>query len=77
MNILILALVLQVRGTTDIQAFLIKNLSKLLGKHVPPSRVDALIKEADTTGEGTISFEEFLNMFRTDNSKQVAKVLEH
>lgn len=53
-----------------------ENLSKLLGKHVTQSRVEALIKEADTTGDGTISFEEFLQMFRKDNCKHVEAVLE-
>ena len=53
-----------------------ENLSKLLGKHVTQSRVEALIKEADTTGDGTISFEEFLQMFRKDNCKHVEEVLE-
>ena len=53
-----------------------ENLSKLLGTHVTQSRVAALIKEADTTGDGTISFEEFLQMFRKDNCKHVEEVLE-
>lgn len=42
-------------------------MKKLLGKNVPPSRVDKLIKEADTDGDGMIGFEEFLVMFRNEN----------
>ena len=34
---------------------------------MPPSRVDKLIKEADTDGDGMIGFEEFLVMFRNEN----------
>jgi hypothetical protein len=46
----------------------------LLGNDVPQSRIEALIKEADNDGDGMISFEEFLIMFRNDNCKQCAKL---
>lgn len=46
-----------------------KNLTKLLGENESPERVEKLISEADTDGDGKISFEEFLIMFRTDNIK--------
>ena len=52
----------------------VQNLTKLLGKNVPQSRIEALIKEADTDNDGMISFEEFLVMFRNDNSKHFAKL---
>ena len=53
--------------------YIVQNLSKLLGKHVTQSRVEALIKEADTTGDGRISFEEFLNMFRHSRVEALIK----
>lgn len=44
-----------------------QNLVKLLGENVPTERIEKLIKEVDIDGDGMISFEEFLVMFRTDN----------
>ncbi|KAL7543585.1 hypothetical protein ACHAXR_012878 [Thalassiosira sp. AJA248-18] len=46
-----------------------KNLIKLLGENVPPSRVEKMMQEVDTDGDGRLSFEEFLVMFRNDNYK--------
>jgi len=37
----------------------------LLGENVPT--IEKLIKQGDTNGDGMISFEEFLIMFRNDN----------
>lgn len=34
---------------------------------MPTSRIERLIKEVDIDGDGMISFEEFLVMFRQDN----------
>eukprot|EP00578_Thalassiosira_sp_NH16_P021397 CAMPEP_0181101490 /NCGR_PEP_ID=MMETSP1071-20121207/13782_1 /TAXON_ID=35127 /ORGANISM="Thalassiosira sp., Strain NH16" /LENGTH=548 /DNA_ID=CAMNT_0023184345 /DNA_START=50 /DNA_END=1696 /DNA_ORIENTATION=+ len=45
-----------------------ENLIKLLGEDVLPSRVEKLIREVDQDGDGMISFEEFLIMFRTNNN---------
>ena len=45
-----------------------QNLIKLLGENVSPSRIEKLIKEVDMDGDGMISFEEFLVIFRTDNN---------
>ncbi|KAL9185263.1 hypothetical protein ACHAXT_003040 [Thalassiosira profunda] len=50
-----------------------ENLIKLLGANVPPSRVEKLISEVDIDGDGMISFEEFLIMFRTDNYLEAKK----
>lgn len=47
-----------------------ENLIKLLGDSVSPSRVEKLINEVDMDGDGKISFEEFLVIFRTDNYLQ-------
>lgn len=44
-----------------------KNLVNLLGENASPSRIEKLIREVDTDGDGMISFEEFLVMFRNDN----------
>jgi len=45
-----------------------ENLIKLLGNDVPPERIEKLIRQADFDGDGMISFEDFLTMFRKDNS---------
>jgi len=47
--------------------FILQNLKNLLGQNVSQSRIEKLIKEVDITGDGKISFEEFLIMFRNDN----------
>lgn len=52
------------------------DLTKLLGSNVPQARVDALIKETDKDKDGMISFEEFLKMFRDDNTKRLSTVIE-
>mmetsp|Transcript_6432 Transcript_6432/g.14518 ORF Transcript_6432/g.14518 Transcript_6432/m.14518 type:complete len:186 (-) Transcript_6432:292-849(-) len=44
-----------------------ENLVKLLGENESRSRIEKLIQEVDTDGDGMISFEEFLIMFRNDN----------
>ncbi len=44
-----------------------ENLIKLLGESGTQERVEKLIGSADTDGDGRISFEEFLVMFRKDN----------
>jgi len=46
-----------------------ENLCQLLGGNVSSSRIDKLINEADKAGDGKISFEEFLMMFRQDHAK--------
>ena len=43
---------------------------------MPQARVDALIKETDKDKDGMISFEEFLKMFRDDNTKRLSTVIE-
>ncbi len=45
-----------------------QNLIKLLGNDVPPERIEKLIQQADFDGDGMISFEDFLTMFRKDNN---------
>ncbi|KAL7473881.1 hypothetical protein ACHAXS_014375 [Conticribra weissflogii] len=45
-----------------------ENLIKLLGNDVPPERIEKLIQQADFDGDGMISFEDFLTMFRKDNN---------
>jgi len=44
-----------------------KNLKQLLGERGTSEQIDKLIEEADTDGDGKISFEEFLVMYRKDN----------
>eukprot|EP00986_Skeletonema_menzelii_P013060 scaffold7400_cov122-Skeletonema_menzelii.AAC.9 len=44
-----------------------ENLKKLLGESGTPERLEKLIGSADSDGDGRISFEEFLVMFRKDN----------
>eukprot|EP00984_Skeletonema_dohrnii_P007771 scaffold2862_cov238-Skeletonema_dohrnii-CCMP3373.AAC.4 len=44
-----------------------ENLKKLLGESGTPERIERLIGSADSDGDGRISFEEFLVMFRKDN----------
>jgi hypothetical protein len=39
---------------------------------VPQSRVDKLLKEADKDNDGMVSFEDFLKMFREDNTKRLS-----
>jgi hypothetical protein len=43
-------------------------LVKLLGKQVSPERIKALIEQADFDGDKRISFSDFLQLFRLDNS---------
>jgi len=50
-----------------------ENLKKLLGDSATPERIEILIESADQDGDGMISFEEFLVMFRKDN---IAAVVE-
>ena len=38
-----------------------------------PERIKKLIEQADVDGDGMISFEEFLTMFRKDNSRTAKK----
>jgi len=44
-----------------------ENLKNLLGESATPERIEKLIGSADADGDGRISFEEFLVMFRKDN----------
>ena len=39
---------------------------------MPQSRVDKLLKEADKDNDGMVSFEDFLKMFREDNTKRLS-----
>lgn len=39
---------------------------------MPQSRVDKLLKEADKDNDGKVSFEDFLKMFREDNTKRLS-----
>jgi calcium-dependent protein kinase len=48
-----------------------ENLKRLLGESGTPERIEKLIESADTDGDGKISFEEFLVMFRKDNVASV------
>jgi len=43
-----------------------ENLVKLLGENSP--KIEKLIKEGDRNGDGRISFEDFLVLFRNDHS---------
>ena len=43
-----------------------QNLRELLGKDYPKEYVDALVADADTDGDGRISYPEFLALFRKD-----------
>lgn len=48
----------------------LQNLVKLLGENTSTSTIEKLIKEEDRNGDGRISFEEFLIMFRDDHYKR-------
>lgn len=39
---------------------------------MPQSRVDKLLKEADKDNDGMVSFEDFIKMFREDNTKRLS-----
>jgi len=54
--------------STEISSSLyyLQNLIKLLGEKGPS--IEKLLEEADKDGDGMISFEEFLVMFRNDNN---------
>lgn len=61
------SLILNNSDFTKYPKLLSQNLIKLLGENETPERVEKLISEVDTDGDGMISFEEFLVMFRKDN----------
>jgi len=44
-----------------------ENLSEFLGKDFTDERVNELLKEGDITGDGRISFQEFLQVFKSSN----------
>lgn len=54
----------------------LQDLTKLLGKEVPSDKVDKLIQQADNDGDGRISFEEFLTLFRVENALDTKKNIE-
>ena len=47
-----------------------KNLVEILGKEFPVKDIDNIIEEADITGDGRISYEEFLNLFDIQQEEQ-------
>ena len=49
------------------------DLRKLLGERATSEKIDKLIEEADTDGDGQISFDEFLVMYRKNNALAVKK----
>lgn len=47
-----------------------KNLVEILGKEFPVKDIDNIIEEADITGDGRISYLEFLNLFDSQQEEQ-------
>lgn len=47
-----------------------KNLIEILGKEFPLKDIDNIIDEADILGDGRISYEEFLNLFDTQQEER-------
>jgi hypothetical protein len=57
-----------------------KNLREVLGKDCSAAEIDAVMKGADTNGDGKISYKEFLNAFRKetrDTAEHVAQLGKH
>jgi len=53
-----------------------ENLRDFLGKDFTEERVNELLAEGDITGDGKISFEEFMQAFRKKNSKKALRLVD-
>ncbi|CAF1005526.1 unnamed protein product [Adineta steineri] len=47
-----------------IQAKELENIMNKMGKHLSKSQIDAMVKSLDTSGDGQISFDEFVQLFK-------------
>ncbi len=50
-------------GSGYIQANELENIMNKLGRHFNKSQIDAIVNSLDTSGDGKISFNEFVQLF--------------
>lgn len=51
-------------GSGYIQANELENIMHKMGRRVNKSEIDAMVKALDTSGDGKISFDEFVQLFK-------------
>ncbi len=50
-------------GSGYIQANELENIMDKMGRHYNKSQIDSIVNSLDTSGDGKISFEEFIKLF--------------